>query len=151
MPMKILGILGLLPALLAELKKIIDNIGPLIKQMRSLIEQMKGLATKDDLKTSTDQLRGEISDAVNKLATKEDFAGVKPEIANLRAEKTSTAELHGEISDAVNKLATKEDFAGVKSEIANLRAALNRTVLISVGVILGGLALAVTILTVVLS
>ena len=151
MPMKILGILGLLPALLAELKKIIDNIGPLIKQMRSLIEQMKGLATKDDLKTSTAELRGEISDAANKLATKEDFAGVKPEIANLRAEKTSTAELHGEISDAVNKLATKEDFAGVKSEIANLRAALNRTALISVGVILGGLALAVTILTIVLS
>ena len=119
--------------------------------MRSLIEQMKGLATKDDLKTSTDQLRGEISDAVNKLATKEDFAGVKSEIANLRAEKTSTAELHGEISDAVNKLATKEDFAGIKSEIANLRAALHRTALISVGVILGGLALAVTILTVVLS
>ena len=37
MPMKILGILGLLPTVLAELKKIIDNIVPLIKQMRSLV------------------------------------------------------------------------------------------------------------------
>ena len=48
-------------------------------------------------------------------------------------------------------LATKEDLAGVKAEIANLRAELHRTALISVGVILGGLALAVTILTVILS
>ena len=101
------GSLVLLPQMLAALKKI-------VKAIQSLIEQMKGLATKDDVTASTAELRGEmkaIGDAIlsSAEASKTDLTAstseLRGEINELRGEtKAMAAELRGEISSAVNKM-----------------------------------------------
>ena len=101
------GSLVLLPQMLAALKKIVNAIQP-------LIEQMKGLATKDDVTASTAELRGEmkaIGDAIlpSAEASKTDLTAstseLRGEINELRGEtKAMAAELRGEISSAVNKM-----------------------------------------------
>ena len=101
------GPLVLLPQILAALKKIVNAILP-------LIEQMKGLATKDDVTASTAELSGEmkaIGDAIlsSAEASKTDLTAstseLRGEINELRGEtKAMAAELRGEISSAVNKM-----------------------------------------------
>ena len=78
------------------------------------------------------------SPPLDHLATKREIAEVKGEIGRLDGE---IGKLDGVVIGEIGKLQGKLD-----AEIANLRSDMHRTTLISVGLILAGIALAVAIL-----
>lgn len=78
--------------------------------------------------------------SAERLATKEDLAEVKAELAEVKAElKTELAEVKAELKADIAevKAELKEDIAGVRTEIAGLEARLYRQLWIMAAGIVG--------------
>lgn len=107
----------------------------------TLLSQAKGLifmADEDILKlilAKLDNLESEVSDIKSTMATKEELAAVKDDVAALKGEvgdikatmatkddlaavKDDVAALKGEVGDIKAAMATKDDLAALKEEIA---------------------------------
>ncbi|MDD9885502.1 MAG: hypothetical protein OXU62_13425 [Gammaproteobacteria bacterium] len=112
------------------------------------------LATKSEFKTDIARLEGDIANIRETMATKTDIARLDGEIVTIKetmATKTDIARLEGEIATIHQTMATQKDLA---QGLAQLEARVNQNALrnvmwvvgINFVVIVGGLAIAVTVL-----